>query len=195
MNRKLMMNRRKILTSLMLTAMALPAWGGDRPPAGLLFHRSGLPATLPLVVKTFPGKDYVIFLIAPDDGQAVMAGYIRGGEHFRLVVPPGRWRIRFAYGRDWQGEDALFGEETEWASYDEVLEFGAGTRNYRGHIITLIEENGRMIVVRADPEEICQRGQWIADDLRPSRPYDAEPDRLWQERRLTVRRRICDATG
>lgn len=187
-----MMNRRQILTTLTLAALAAPVWADDRPRAGLLFHRSGLPATLPLVVKTFAGKDYVIFLTSPDNGRAIMAGYIRGGQHFRLVVPPGRWRVRFAYGKDWQGEDALFGTGTKWANYDEVLEFRAGMRNYRGHVITLIEENGRMIVVQADPREICQAGRWTTDDLRPQWPDDIDPDdKLRPQWRLRLRSRVC----
>ena len=186
------MNRRQMLTCVTATALAAPAWADDRPRAGLLFHRSGLPATLPLVVKTFPGKDYVIFLTPAADDRPIMAGYIRGGERFRLVVPPGQWRVRFAFGTDWQGEDALFGPTTEWASYDEVLEFGAGMRNYRGHVITLIEENGRMIVVQADPHEICTRGQWVTDDLRPEFPYDSKPDDPARPQwRLRLRNRIC----
>ncbi len=186
------MNRRHILTALTLTVIAGPAWAKDRPRAGRIFHRSGLPATLPLVVKTFAGKDYVILLMDPADDRVVMAGYIRGGERFRLVVPPGRWRVRFAYGQEWQGEDALFGAETEWADYDEVLEFGAGSRNYRGHVITLIEQNGRTIVAQTDRHEICQNVRWTGDDLRPSW-QDEEPRQWpWLDQRLRLRSRICD---
>ena len=77
------------LIALLLTfATSLPAWAQDRPRAGLMWNRSGLPATLPLVVKTTPGRDHVVFL-GDDDNGDIMAGYIRGGDFFRLLVPPG----------------------------------------------------------------------------------------------------------
>ena len=85
---------RRLLALLLLIALALPAWAQDRPRAGLMWNRSGLPATFPVVVKTPPGEDYVMFVTRPAGGAAVMAGYARGGDFFRLLVPPGEWRLR-----------------------------------------------------------------------------------------------------
>ena len=146
----------RLFALLMLVALALPAWGQDRPRAGLMWNRSGLPATLPLVVQTLPGRDYVVFLAAPKGGDPVMAGYIHGGTFFRLLVPPGTWAIRLAHGRDWQDENALFGPDTEWTEIDQPLTFGAGVARRQGHIIRLIETEGRIRVASAGPLDICQ---------------------------------------
>lgn len=147
---------RHLFPLLMLIALALPAWGQDRPRAGLMWNHSGLPATLPLVVKTMPGHDYAVFLAAPEGGDPVMAGYIHGGTFFRLLVPPGTWAIRLAHGRDWQDEDALFGPDTEWIALDQPLTFGAGVARRQGHIIRLIETEGKVRVASAGPLDICQ---------------------------------------
>lgn len=141
---------------LMMIALALPAGADERPRAGLMWNRSGLPATLPLVVKTMPGRDYVVFVIDPDTDRRVMAGYIVGGAFFRLLVPPGTWNIRFAHGTDWQDEDAPFGPMTEWTDMDQPMTFEAGVARKHGYIIRLIESDGRMTVASAGPLDLCQ---------------------------------------
>ncbi|WP_207102694.1 hypothetical protein [Paracoccus shandongensis] len=147
---------RRLLALLMLIALALPAWAQDHPRAGLMWNRSGLPATLPLVVKTMPGQDYVVFLAPADSGDPVMVGYIHGGAFFRLLVPPGTWAVRFAHGEEWQGEDALFGPETGWIALNQPLTFEAGVARRQGHIIRLIESGGQVRVASLGPLDICQ---------------------------------------
>ncbi len=147
---------RRLFALLTMIALALPAWGQDRPRAGLMWNRSGLPATLPLVVKTMPGRDYVVFLAPPEGGDPVMAGYIHGGAFFRLLVPPGTWDVRFAHGEDWQGEDALFGPQTAWTRVEDPMTFGASVARKHGYIIRLIERDGRMRVASAGPLDLCQ---------------------------------------
>lgn len=146
---------RRLFALLLMIAMSLPAWAEERPRAGLMWNRSGLPATLPLVVKTMPGRDYVVF-IGDDDSDPVMAGYIHGGTFFRLLVPPGTWTVRFAHGQDWHGDDALFGPLTEWTRMKEPMTFGASVARKHGHIIRLIETEGRMRIVSAGPLDLCQ---------------------------------------
>lgn len=147
---------RRLLALILMIVLSLPAWAGERPRAGLMWNRSGLPATLPLVVRTAPGQDYVVFLSPPEGGDAVMAGYIHGGTFFRLLVPPGTWTVRFAHGRDWQDVDALFGPTTEWTGMDQPMTFSASVARKHGHIIRLIESDGRMRVVAAGPLDLCQ---------------------------------------
>lgn len=154
------MPRRLIALILCLLLPAL-AMAEERPRAGILWNRSGLPATFPLQVKTFSGKDHVVFLVEPESDKEVMAGYIRGGQFFRLLVPPGKYRLRFASGTEWQGEDKLFGKLTEWTEGKDILDFhllGIGRRS--GYLVTLIEENGTMKIVDAAPLDSCQVARW-----------------------------------
>lgn len=169
---------RPMFTLLLMIALALPAWADDHPRAGLMWNRSGLPATLPLVVRTMPGQDHVVFLAPANGGDPVMAGYIHGGSFFRLLVPPGTWTVRFAHGREWQGEDALFGPGTEWTTVEKPMTFGASIARKHGYIIRLIEREGRIQVVSAGPLDLCQALTLTAEiiELDDERAYD--PNRL-----------------
>lgn len=130
---------RTLATLLIFVCLATASAAADRPQ-GLLWNRSGLPATLPLQVKTDPGRDYVLHLHSTETGTAVLAAYIRGGDFFRVLVPPGEFTLHFAAGTDWQGETALFGPETRTFELDRPLRFRAGFRHKKGHLIDLRAE-------------------------------------------------------
>lgn len=176
-------------------AMAAP----DRPAAGLMWNSSGLPATLPLQIRSESGRDHVIFLIAPASGEPLMAGYVRGGEFFRLLVPPGDWRIAIASGTEWQGSDALFGPETQFLEHSESLHFSAGQATLHGHVLTIAETGA----TEAASRTICRLPYWheelsehpdLRDRIHPDRsaylpgigPLD-QP-----EGRIRLRSVLCD---
>lgn len=181
---------------LLSLVLALPLWAGERPIAGLMWNRSGLPATLPLVVLTMPGRDYVVVLTHPDDGKSVMAGYIHGGVHFRLLVPPGTWNVRFAHGTDWHDENRFFGRGTEWITMDRPMTFGAGIARKRGHIIRLFEQDGHMRIASSESYDLCQ-DLALTTDLVPLDEERDDTNRLptpalrQLEIDLDVRNRIC----
>ena len=174
---------RRIALLLLILVLPLAALAQDRPRVGLIWNRSGLPATLPLQVRSPPGRDHVIFLTRADMDTPEVTGFIQGGAFFRLLVPPGEWRIRIASGTDWQGEDALFGPETEWQELPETLRFGAGKSRLNGHVLTL--EEGAITVA---PQAICRLPQWHAgtfDDEDPVGRQPREPQPLHPQRRPT----------
>lgn len=148
------------LALLALLLAALPAQAEDRPQ-GLLWNHSGLPATLPLQVKTAPGADYLLQLRDPETGTVLVVAYIRGGVPFRLLVPPGRYRLDFAFGRDWQGEAALFGPETGHITLEPPLDFAASADRRRGHLIDLTDPKA----VTTQDFAICQRRGLAPDSL------------------------------
>jgi hypothetical protein len=126
------------------------------PPAGLLWNKTGLPAVFPLQVKTLPGRDHVVILLDAETGEEALAAYIRGGAFFRVLVPPGDYRLRFMSGKVWQGEAALFGNgpETEVFELRRALRFqtqGLGTK--AGHVVDL---RGRGTQVQIRDQRICQ---------------------------------------
>lgn len=138
-----------------LLAAALPA-RAEQPATGFLWNRSGLPATLPLLVRAPTGMDHVVFLTRPDADAPAVAGYVRGGEMLRLRVPPGDWRISLASGRDWQGEEALFGAGTQRSEWPAPLHFSAGAAELHGHAIDLAEEAGTIAIAGVAPQVVCQ---------------------------------------
>ncbi len=157
---------RPICLLLALGLFACPVAAQQRPQ-GLLWHRSGLAATLPLQIKTEAGADYLLHLRDIETEQIVLAAYIRGGEFFRVLVPPGSFELMFSFGRNWQGEVMAFGPETQSLTLDQSLTFSATARRKNGHLIDLTD--GGDIVVR--DFAFCQR---LARDprslRRPHRP-------------------------
>ena len=162
--------RRIAILLLLILALPLGALGQERPRIGLMWNRSGLPATLPLQVVSPPGRDHVI-LLTPIDGDAPqVAGYIHGGEFFRLLVPPGEWRISVASGSDWQDEDTLFGPDAEWLKLPDPLRFGAGKSRLNGHALTL--QDGAITVA---PQAICRLPSWHTGVFDPEDPVGRQP--------------------
>lgn len=131
-----------------------------RPEAGLLWLRSDLPAVFPLQIKTGPGRDHVVTLIDTANGREALAAYVRGGQFFRVLVPPGRFRLRLASGEVWYGPAALFGGEgrTQHRDLPQELTFAVrGLRVKAGHLIDLTgwteAETGE---IGLRPQRICQ---------------------------------------
>ncbi len=151
---------------LLLCAAAPFASAGDsaavRPAqqAGLMWNRSGLPAVFPLQVKTPPGQNYFLTLIDENTDAAALAAYIKGGAFFKVLVPPGVFRLKFASGDTWQGEDDLFGPgpNTRLFELREPLTFetrGIGIK--AGHVVQLLErEPGQIAQVTLKDQLICQ---------------------------------------
>lgn len=191
----------RLIAALLLVILTATQAMAERPRAGILWNRSGLPATMPLQVRTLPGQDHVVFLIDPDSGEAKMAGYIRGGAFFRLLVPPGTFLLRFATGTEWQGEEDLFGDETIWTDMDKPLSFGiAGIGRRQGHVVRLIRSDGSMKVVTAGTQTLCQLAMWDSE----VKEWPTDSDLIGQEIRsdlpvlryldltLNLRTRLCD---
>ncbi len=130
------------------------------PSAGLMWNKTGLPAVFPLQVKTLPGQDYFLTLSDDETGAAALAAYIKGGDFFKILVPPGSYRLRFAAGNIWQGEDALFGpgEKTDVFELRDPLVFetrGLGVK--AGHIVNLRNRKpGQFAEATLSDQLICQ---------------------------------------
>lgn len=130
------------------------------PPIGLLWNRTGLPAVFPLQVKSQAGRDYVVTLIDSETDTAALAAYIQGGDFFRVLVPPGTYRVRFATGLVWQGEQALFGSGalTEHFELKAPLTFEIRNPGIKGgHIIDLsTAAPGQMAQAETSELLMCQ---------------------------------------
>lgn len=134
--------------------------GAATPPAGLMWNRTGLPAVFPLQVKTPPGQDHVLTLIDADTGTAALAGYIKGGAFFKVLVPPGTFRLKFAFGDVWHGQADLFGPgaDTQVFELPRPLTFetrGLGVK--AGHVVDLSARRpGEIAGVTFKDQLICQ---------------------------------------
>lgn len=122
--------------------IALTAWPvmarADAPKPGLAWNRTGLPLVFPLHVLTEPGHSYFVKLREAESGKDALAAHFVGGNLFRVLCPPGDYRIAIARGQRWQDEDHLFGPETEIVDYPEPLTFETvGLRTRRGWLLDL----------------------------------------------------------
>lgn len=142
-------------------AMSLSASESERPQ-GLMWNRSGLPATLPLLIKTNAGADFFLNLRDVARDKVVLAAYVRGGEFFQVLVPPGRFELVFASGEVWHGEARLFGVHTHLFKLDQPLRFRATMSQRRGHMIDLTQAGGTTISDLAK----CQRLALDPESLR-----------------------------
>lgn len=152
-------------------ALVVPG-GADERPEGLLWNRSGLPAQLPLQIRTAAGADYLLHLRDIGTGRDVLAAYIRGGEFFRVLVPPGRYQLQLASGTDWQGEAARFGPATRRFVLDPPLTFGASVARKEGHIVDLRDLGD----VTTRDFAICQRLVLDPQSLNQPWPTIRQPD-------------------
>jgi hypothetical protein len=143
-------------------------------PNGLLWNRTGLPATFPLDVKSAPGQDYYMVLRDAKSGTEALAAYVRGGEFFRVLVPPGTFAVAFAAGETWQGEEALFGSgRTFQFEVTEPLTFAIVDDTTKlGHSIDLREmlQDG-VVDISVSDRFICQT---IGPGVAPPRLQGAD---------------------
>ena len=184
---------------LLLMAVAFPVHAQNaRPEPGLMWNRTGLPAVFPLQVKTSVGRDYVVLLSNTETNADVLAAYIVGGAFFRVLVPPGRFRVRFATGVRWKDENTMFGKEgeTQIIEMPEPLTFEVqGLAVKRGHLIDLTGyAAGETAQIPLAPVRICQTAEVVPQVGQRFQEYwKYFPDRqpVDQGRFLKFRARYC----
>jgi len=128
-----------------LLAAAPLAAAQTRPAHGLVETRTGLPRTLPLVVAGPDGRDALVEMRDARTGEVALTAYARAGRPLRVLMPPGRYTLRAALGRDWQGPERLFGDETGRYVHPVPLDFRAGYARKRGQFVDLAAGSARGI--------------------------------------------------
>lgn len=181
----------RVMLVLLLCAEASIANAGSNmaartsQPAGLMWNRTGLPAVFPLQVKTPPDQDYFLTLIDEETGDDAFAAYIKGGAFFKVLVPPGVFRLKFAAGDVWQGEEDLFGpdENTRVFELRKPLTFETrGLAVKAGHIVNLLERRPSQI------SEVTLKDQLICQSFRRSFAYKKEWSRDFLHQRWILTR-------
>ena len=97
-------------------------------------------------------------MIDDETGDDALAAFIEGGEFFRILVPPGVFRLSFAAGDVWHGEDDLFGTTTRTFELNKPLTFKIrGLGGKAGHLVDLSEvEAGEIVEATVKDQFICQ---------------------------------------
>ncbi|GGH52689.1 hypothetical protein GVY41_08665 [Frigidibacter albus] len=161
-----MLKRPPFLAALLLAALPANA-GSDH---GLLWNRTGLPAVFPLQVQTLDGEDRSLLLTDAATGEAALAAFIEGGRFFRVLVPPGSYRVSLAPGDIWAEDGEPQNGTVELAA---PLTFGiTGAGRKAGYRIDLREAGEAQVTsqgicqtLRLDPGSLGQ--PWGRIDSTP----------------------------
>jgi len=107
---------------------------GDIPPASAFFiHQPRGECSSTLKVKTSSGSSYVIKLIDVHSGQEVLSYYFPGGGSRDIEVPTGTYEIRYTSGKEWFGNEEMFGDSGYYAKAQGRFQFTRGA----GYELTL----------------------------------------------------------
>ena len=74
-----------------------------------------------LSVQTAYGFNYLVKIYGADNGKIVALLIIQGGNTMNQRLPFGRYRIKYALGRNWRNVDELFGAATVFRQADMVF--------------------------------------------------------------------------
>ncbi|MGI6317325.1 MAG: hypothetical protein ACOX1J_01060 [Dethiobacteria bacterium] len=96
---------------------------------------------------------YFVKVVEWESKLPVLTIFIHSGQDVDILLPLGSYEIRFASGKEWYGEEHLFGPKTNYEKADEMFDFWQEERKIRGYTIQLIEQhdgNLRKVRMRAD---------------------------------------------
>ncbi len=113
------------------------AAGAATPKPGLAWNRTGLPLVFPLHILTVPVHSYFVKLTDAETGEDALAAHFEGGGIFRVLCPPGSYRVAVARGHEWVDEENLFGAETRIVDYPDPITFQ--TQGFRTRVGWLLD--------------------------------------------------------
>ena len=105
------------------------------PETGKVFIGDGKYCYSELTIKSSSTSACYIKL-KDANGSDAYSFFVRAGDTVTVPVPPGYFRVYFAYGEEWYGPDLLFGSETVCEKDDDLLDFKQYTWEYTLYPIT-----------------------------------------------------------
>ena len=123
------------------------------PQSGLMHNYTGKEAIAPFEIQTRVSENYYIKLVNIHTGKTEVAIFMRGGETKKMHVPLGTYKIKYASGINWYGENYLFGHKTQYTASDKLLTFKIPGSYVEGHTLTLykvVDGNFSTYKIKAD---------------------------------------------
>jgi hypothetical protein len=74
--------------------------------------------------------------------------FIHSGQTVQAKAPLGNFRLKYAMGTTWYGEQYLFGPDTNYHKAERILGFSQTAAGYSGHIIQLIRQTSGNLINR-----------------------------------------------
>ena len=94
------------------------------------------------IVTPSGAENYYVKLADAFSGKTVMTFFVYGGQSFETKVPLGTYRVKYATGSTWYGEDHLFGPDTHYSEADKTFEFSVQGNQISGYTVELIRQRG-----------------------------------------------------
>lgn len=94
------------------------------------------------IVTPSGAESYYVKLVDAFSGTLVMTFFVYGGQSFETEVPLGTYRVKYATGSTWYGEDHLFGPDTRYSEADKTFEFSVQGNQISGYTVELIRQRG-----------------------------------------------------
>ena len=110
------------------------------PRSGIIKNYTRREAIAPFKIitdKYSDAENYYIKLIDSRTDKVAETIFVRSGDTVEVKVPVGSYKIRYATGHKWYGEDDLFGHGTSYAKSDKLLVFSYNGYYVNGMSLTL----------------------------------------------------------
>ena len=111
---------------------------------GVMWNKTGRSLRAPFDIQTSAGSDYYIKLVDAKTNRDAVAIYVTGGKDLEVLVPPGSYKMKYAYGKIWRGEQHLFGPRglTRVEEALKRFDFLASWSGFNGYTVELIPQIG-----------------------------------------------------
>ena len=103
-----------------------PACGESLPAHGVYRLYTTSPLLAHLTIRAEDGENYFVRLVDASSRTTEIEFFLHGGTALVSSVPVGRFRVKYADGLVWCGEQQLFGPDTLVEEADRTFDFGAG---------------------------------------------------------------------
>lgn len=116
------------------------------PLNGQLFPYTSLKPSIPFSVVTRDDeRNFFVLLEDWNTGKHIIGIFVRGGKTVKVNVPNGSFRLKYATGINWYGEEDMFGKETSYHQADSQFEFSNRNGVIQGFSVELfLQENGNL---------------------------------------------------
>ena len=112
----------------------------ELPQNGFIARYNNQPAVAPLTITVAPGSHYLVKIEDAGSGVPILTVFIHSGQTIQTKVPIGSYRMKYAMGTTWYGEQHLFGPSTNYHKADRILGFAQTSTGYSGHTIQVIRQ-------------------------------------------------------
>ncbi len=109
----------------------------------------------PLEIRT-RGQNRHYFVKVTDyySDQPIATIFVRSGSSTEILVPLGTFRLKYATGQTWYGENYLFGSETRYSEADKAFYFTFDGYQYSGYTVELfLQTDGNLTTHQITPDQ------------------------------------------